>query len=181
MAKLKPPVSSQDHIEGNPRSPVVLVEYGDFQCPHCGAAYPIVKRIQKKFKSQLAFVFRHFPLTEAHPYAQIAAVAAEAAANQGQFWEMHDLIYENQESLSLETLVLLAQSLKLDMKIFQKDMKNPGLLEKVEADFESGVVSGVNGTPSFYINGLKFNGSYDYETLSEAIEYVISQHTVDKG
>jgi protein-disulfide isomerase len=169
MAKLKPPVSEQDHVKGDIHAPVVLVEYGDFQCPHCGAAFPIVNHIEETYKKKLAFVFRHFPLAESHPYAQAAAVASEAAANQGKFWQMHSLIYKNQNELGLEMLLALAQSLKLDMKIFQQDFKDPKLFKKVEDNFESGIVSGVNGTPSFYINGTKYNGAYDYESLSEAI------------
>src|ERR1700733_10400214 len=115
MAKLKPPVSNQDHVKGDLHAPVVLVEYGDFQCPHCGHAYPIVKQIEQDFGDTMAFVFRHFPLEEAHPFAQAAAVASEAAANQGKFWEMHALIFEHQRSLGLELLLRLAESLKLDM------------------------------------------------------------------
>jgi protein-disulfide isomerase len=176
MAKLKPPVSEKDHIKGSLKYPVTLVEYGDFQCPHCGAAYPIINEIEKKYKDVLAFIFRHFPLSDAHPYAQAAAVAAEAAANQGSFWQMHDLIYENQERLSPRTLLLLAENLKLDMKTFQKDIQDPKLFEKVEADFESGIISGVNGTPSFYVNGVKFNGSYDFDSLSHAVEKALAEH-----
>jgi protein-disulfide isomerase len=175
MAKLKPPVSDKDHIQGPPNAPVVLVEYGDFQCPHCGAAYPIVKQIQQKFRGKLALVFRHFPLTEVHPDAQAAAVASEAAANQGKFWEMHDLIFEYQSRLSPPTLLHHAKTLGLDMKRFEKDIQDPALFEKVEADFESGMVSGVNGTPSFFINGAKYNDSYDFESISEAIAAVKSK------
>ena len=174
MAKLKPPVSEQDHIKGDIHAPAVLVEYGDFQCPHCGAAFPIVNRIEEAYKKKLAFVFRHFPLAEAHPYAQAAAVASEAAANQGKFWQMHSLIFKNQNELGLEMLLALAESLKLDMKIFQHDFKDPKLFKKVEDQFESGIVSGVNGTPSFYINGVKYNDSYDYESLSGAIASIVN-------
>jgi protein-disulfide isomerase len=169
MSKLKPPVGSKDHLKGDPKATVILVEYGDFQCPYCGAAHPIIKQIEKLYKDNLAFVFRHFPLAEMHPFAQAAAMASEAAANQGKFWQMHDLIYDNQASLGLEMLLQLAESLKLDMKTFQHDFKDPGLFKKVEADFESGIVSGVNGTPSFYINGNKYEGSYDLDSMSHAI------------
>jgi len=169
MAKLKPPVSEQDHLKGDLHAPVILVEYGDFQCPHCGHAYPIVKQIEKDFKDKMGFVFRHFPLAEIHPFAQAAAVASEAAANQGKFWQMHALIFENQQSLGLEMLLRLAESLKLDMKIFGHDFKDPKLFKKVEDQFESGILSGVNGTPSFYINGVKYEDSYDYESLARAI------------
>ena len=159
MSKLKSPVSSSDHILGRLDAPVILVEYGDFQCPHCGAAFPVVKELEKKFGILLAVVFRHFPLAEVHPYAQAAAVASEAAANQGKFWQMHDLIFRNQNLLGLEMLLKLAESLQLNMKIFQQDFKDPALFEKVERHFESGIKSGVNGTPSFYINGDKYEGN----------------------
>lgn len=178
MAKLTPPVSDQDHLKGDIHAPVILVEYGDFQCPHCGAAYPILKQIEKVYKDKLGFVFRHFPLAEAHPYAQAAAVAAEAAANQGKFWQMHSLIFENQNQLGVEMLLQLAESLNLDMKAFQHDFKDPKLFKKVEDNFESGIVSGVNGTPSFYINGVKYNGSYGYQSLTQAIDHAIAQHSV---
>jgi protein-disulfide isomerase len=180
MAKLKPPVSEQDHVKGDLHAPVVLVEYGDFQCPHCGHAYPIVKQIEKNYKDKLAFVFRHFPLAEIHPFAQAAAVASEAAANQGKFWQMHALIFENQQMLGLEMLLQLAESLKLDMKIFTHDFKDPKLMKKVEDQFESGILSGVNGTPSFYINGVKYEDSYDYESLTRAIDQAISASKVSK-
>jgi protein-disulfide isomerase len=159
MAKLKPPVNKDDHIKGSIQAPAVLVEYGDFQCPHCGAAHPIVKQILKGYKDQLAFVFRHFPLSEAHPFAQAAAVASEAAAKQGKFWQMHELIFDNQALLGIDMLLELAEKLHLDMKAFQNDFQDQKLFEKVEANFESGIVSGVNGTPSFYINGNKHSGS----------------------
>ena len=175
MAKLKPPASIEDHMMGKLNASVILVEYGDFQCPHCGAAYPILKEIEKKFKDSIAFIFRHFPLSESHPMALPAAISAEAAANQGRFWQMHDLIFENQYRLSPQTLLHLAETLKLDMKTFQKDIQNPKLSEKVEANFESGIQSGVNGTPSFYINGSKFNGSYDFLSLSHAVEEGLSE------
>jgi protein-disulfide isomerase len=176
MAKLKPPVSEKDHVKGNLNAPVILVEYGDFQCPYCGAAFPIVKQIEKIYENRLALIFRHFPLAESHPYAQAAAIAAEAAANQGKFWQMHDLIFENQASLNPQTLLLLAKSLKLDIKTFEKDITDPKVFEKVEANFESGIVSGVNGTPSFYINGMKFDGSYDFHSLTRAIDEALLEH-----
>jgi protein-disulfide isomerase len=181
MSKLKPPVTEQEHVKGDLHAPVILVEYGDFQCPHCGAAYPIVKKIEKDYKEKMAFVFRHFPLAEIHPFAQAAAVASEAAANQGKFWQMHALIFENQQLLGLEMLLQLAESLKLDMKTFRQDFKDPKLFKKVEDDFESGIMSGVNGTPSFYINGTKYNDSYDYDSLTRAIDLAISKNPVSKA
>jgi protein-disulfide isomerase len=178
MKKLNPPVGEQDHFKGDRKSSIILVEYGDLQCPYCGEAYPVIKEIEKKFKTQLAFVFRHFPLREVHPYAEAAAVATEAAARQGKFWEMHDLIYENQMKLGPEFLSQSARQLHLDMHAFLQDINDEELADKVEASFESGVISGVNGTPSFYINGTKYEGSYDLRSLSRAIEAAISTHPV---
>ena len=175
MAKLKPPVNTQDHMRGDPKSGVILVEYGDFQCPHCGAAYPIVKQIEKKYSGNLAFVFRQFPLSESHPFAMAAAVASEAAAIQGKFWEMHALLFEYQSRLNAATILHHAKTLELDMARFEKDIRDSTLLKKVEASFESGIVSGVNGTPSFFINGTKYNGSYDFNSISEAIAVELPQ------
>jgi len=155
---LKPAVSKTDHAQGNLDADLVIIEYGDYQCPYCGAAYPILKELMKEFGSQIKFVFRNFPLSEMHEYARAAALAAEAANLQGKFWEMHDAIYENQEDLNEAFLLELAEKLKLDLPKFKKDIESTELADRVDADFESGVVSGVNGTPSFYVNGKKFDG-----------------------
>jgi protein-disulfide isomerase len=179
MANLKPPVNELDHIKGIPGASAQLVEYGDFQCPHCGAAHPIIKEVEKHFGDKLCFIFRHFPLSESHPFAQAAAVASEAASNQGKFWEMHDMIYENQENLSPATLLLIAGTLKLNMKVFQHDIQDQQLL-KVESNFESGILSGVNGTPSFYINGFQHYGPYEYHALINAINYALTHPKVSK-
>lgn len=161
MAKLKFPVTTKDHIQGNPEGSVELVEYGDYQCPSCGEAYTIIKNIQERMGDQLKFVFRNFPLSEIHQRATFAALAAEAAGYQGKFWEMHDILYENQRHLLDDDLMRYAEQLHLDMKKFQEDFKNREFKEKIEADFESGVRSGVNATPSFFINGVKHEGSFD--------------------
>jgi len=155
---LKPIVSNADHAQGNMDADLVIVEYGDYQCPYCGAAYPILKKLMSQFGDQIKFVFRNFPLSEMHQYARAAALAAEAAGLQGKFWEMHDAIYENQRALNEMLLMKLAEKLKLNIPQFEEDIKSSKLAEKVDADFESGVMSGVNGTPSFYVNGKKFDG-----------------------
>jgi len=173
MPGLKPPFNKADHYKGNLGSAVQLLEYGDFQCPHCGAAHPIIKKIEKAFGSGMLFIFRHFPLSDSHPYAKIAAITSEAAARQGNFWEMFDLIFENQTRLDREMLLGLAKSLHLNLKKFQNDLGDPALAEKVESDFESGILSGVNGTPSFYINNEKYNGPYTFESLTFALNQVI--------
>ena len=167
---LKPAVSSQDHVQGTDEAVIELVEYGDYQCPHCGIAYLVIKKIQKKFGTQIRFVFRNFPLTESHAFAMSAAVATEAAALQDKFWEMHDIIFENQKSLSDEGLLKMAGSIGLDTEQFKADIQKEDLQEKVEADFESGIRSGVNGTPSFFVNGTKFDGGAEdlYNMLLES-------------
>src|SRR5450432_1353438 len=166
---LKPAVSEKDHAEGTKAATVQLVEYGDYECPHCGAAYPVIKKIQKTFGSQVYFVFRNFPLSEIHPYAMAAAIATEAAALQNKYWQMHDIIFENQEMLDNEGLQQMAGTIGLEIKKFQKDILREELQAKVEADFESGVRSGVNGTPSFFINRNKFDGGANdlYNMLKE--------------
>ena len=155
---LKPKIGPADQTQGNEQAAIKLVEYGDYQCPHCGTAYPIIKEIQSTFGDQILFVFRNFPLQESHRYANIAAQAAEAAGKQGKFWEMHDAIFENQQQLNEEFIEHLAEKLGLDMEEFEEDLNSEEISTKVEDDFESGVRSGVNGTPSFFINGEKFDG-----------------------
>ncbi|GAA5083535.1 DsbA family protein [Chryseobacterium ginsengisoli] len=155
---LKPTVNKNDHAQGNLNSDLVIVEYGDYQCPYCGAAYPVLKALMKEFGGQVKFVFRNFPLSEMHQYAKVAAIAAEAANLQGKFWEMHDAIYKNQQNLNELYLFELAEKIGLDISQFKDDIQKAELEEKVDSDFESGVMSGVNGTPSFFINETKFNG-----------------------
>jgi len=155
---LKPIVTNLDHAQGNMNADLVVVEYGDYQCPYCGAAYPVLKNLMNQFGNQIKFVFRNFPLSEMHQFARIAALAAEAANLQGKFWEMHDAIYENQRSLSRDLLISLARNLDLNIEQFEADVASSSISEKVNADFESGIISGVNGTPSFFVNGKKFEG-----------------------
>lgn len=155
---LTPAVGSSDHIQGSTNAPVEIVEYGDYECPYCADAHPIVKKIQKTFGSQIKFIFRNFPLSEIHQYATLAATAAEAAGKQGKFWQMHDSIYEHQDELSRDGLFEMAKQIGLNILQFEKDMEDPAIGQKVEDDFESGVRSGVNGTPSFFVNGKKFDG-----------------------
>ncbi len=171
MSKLRMPVTEQDHHTGNPKAKIILVEYGDYQCPHCGIAHPFIKRLIKEFGRELFFVFRNFPLQEVHPAAMIAALAAEAANLQGKFWEMHDIIFEHQDSLSANSLLNLAKALGLKLEKFAKDWESKEVISKVENDFEGGIRSGVNGTPSFFINGNQLS-SYDesYESLASAVQ-----------
>jgi len=149
---------------------VTLVEYGDYQCEHCGAAYPVIKAVQEAMGEDLRFVFRNFPLTEAHPDAELAAEAAEAAGSQGKFWEMHDTLYENQEQLGERLVLGAAEKFGLDLKRFMTDLKERKFQARVKEDFMSGVRSGVNGTPGFFINGVRYQDSWDEESLLAALE-----------
>lgn len=170
MSKLRTPVDEMDHQIGKASAPVILVEYGDYQCSHCGLAYPLIKKLMREFSSELLFVFRNFPLQQSHPAAMIAAQAAEAAALQGKFWEMHDLIYEHQDELDQDNLIYFAETLDLNVQKFNNDLNNQSVLSKIDNDFESGVRSGVNGTPTFFINENRLD-SYDesYQSLAEAV------------
>ncbi|QDK38112.1 DsbA family protein [Bdellovibrio sp. NC01] len=166
-------VTDSDHIQGNKNAAITLVEYGDYQCPFCGAAYPMIKTLQNHFGDKLRFVFRNFPLVHSHRYAVTAALAAEAAGLQGKFWEMHDMLYENQSALEPEDLIAYANALKLDVRKFQRDISNEGLLAHVKEDYQSGEKSGVDGTPAFYINGVKYTGPYKFSELKRYIEGVL--------
>jgi protein-disulfide isomerase len=160
----------RDHIQGPAAAPVTLVEYGDYECPYCGAAYPIVKELQAREGEGLRFVFRNFPITTSHPHAEQAAEAAEAAAAQGRFWEMHDHLYEHQRHLENEDLRGYAAELGLDVARFSDELAQHAHAGRVREDFMSGVRSGVNGTPTFYVNGVRHDDSYELETLLAAIE-----------
>jgi protein-disulfide isomerase len=168
-ARLSVPVTKTDHIAGGAAAAVTLVEYGDYQCPYCGQAFPIVQAIQRQLGTRLRFVFRNFPLTNAHPFAEAAAEAAEAAAGQGKFWEMHDLLYENQANLGPELLVEAASKLKLDVPLFLADLKARKYKERVRRDFMGGVRGGVNGTPGFFVNEARFEGNWASGELAEAL------------
>jgi protein-disulfide isomerase len=169
LARLSTPVSARDHAEGSEGAVVTLVEYGDYECPHCGRAYPIVKEIQKRLGSRLRFVFRNFPLAQIHPHAQHAAEAAEAAAAQGKFWEMHDVIFEHQNALDDRHLAEYAAGLSLDKARFQHELTSHTHATRVREDFLSGIKSGVNGTPTFFINAIRHDDSWDIDTLEEAL------------
>jgi protein-disulfide isomerase len=161
--QLTPPVSAADHVAGPDDAPVTLVEYGDYECPYCGMAHPIVKAAQRVLGSQLRFVFRNFPLAEIHPHARLAARAAEAAAAQGRFWEMHDMLFEHQNALEFDELVGYAKSIGLDTTQFARELEAGTYEKRVRDDFRSGVRSGVNGTPTFFVNGDRYDGSWANE------------------
>jgi protein-disulfide isomerase len=170
VTRLRPPITSEDHVIGPAKAAVTLVEYGDFQCPYCGAAFWVLRQLEARFHGELLFAFRHFPMSEIHPYAMIAAQAAEAAGAQGKFWEMHDLLFENQEDLSPDQLVAHAVSLDLDTQRFTADLSSHRHAARIRKDFMSGVRSGVNGTPTLFLDGYRFDGPADYTLLSRAIE-----------
>jgi protein-disulfide isomerase len=165
-----PVTEDRDHIQGPTEAAVTLVEYGDYECPYCGAAYPIIKEVQSRMGERLRFVFRNFPITTSHPHAEQAAETAEAAAAQGRFWQMHDLLYENQRRLRDPDLRDYAERLALDVERFDKELADHVHAARVREDFMSGVRSGVNGTPTFYINGARHDDSYDVETMLAALE-----------
>ena len=165
-----PVTDDRDHIQGPAEAAVTLVEYGDYECPYCGAAYPIVKELQSRMGEKLRFVFRNFPITTSHPHAEQAAETAESAAAQGRFWQMHDVLYENQKRLRDPDLRGYAESLGLDLERFDKELAEHVHAARVREDFMSGVRSGVNGTPTFYINGARHDDSYDLVTMVAALE-----------
>ncbi len=174
---LTPPVTDRDHFQGAPNASVTLVEYGDYECPHCGRAHPIVKRVQKRLGNRLTFVFRNFPLAEIHPHATHAAEATESVAVLGgpnAYWAMHDLVFEHQHegaaALSDAGLARLAGMAGVDGKVVLDDLAKERYRDRVREDFMSGVRSGVNGTPTFFINGVRMDGSWNEEDLVAALE-----------
>ncbi len=178
-AKLKIPVSKEDHSQGPENAPLVLVEYGDYQCPHCGRAFPIVKRLQKALHDKMKFVFRNFPLSEMHPDALNAAKVAEGAALQGKFWEMHDMLYENQGALDVGSLEQYSAKLGLNAEALEKALGESGVEDRVARDFEGGVRSGVNGTPTFFVNGARYDGDWSYGPFLKALEAVLGHEEAD--
>lgn len=163
------PVGLDDHIQGAQTSRVTLVEYGDYQCPYCAKAHVVIKLLQPQLGPLLRFVFRNFPLAEIHPQAQLVAEAAEAAGAQGEFWAMHDALYENQPALGPELIEALAQELKLDIERFQSDLKSGRFRQRVEHDFMGGMRSGVTGTPAFFVDGERYDGSWDEASLGAVL------------
>lgn len=169
MSRLSLPVDSHDHAQGPADAPVTLVEYGDYQCPYCGAMYPVLKQVQQTMGDRLRFVFRNFPISESHPDAVRAAEFAEAAAEAGKFWPAHDMLYEHQDALAAQDLAVYASRIGLDsLKLHEASQ---GRFDaKIERDFMGGVRSGVNGTPSLFINGMRYDGERDAGSLIEALD-----------
>jgi protein-disulfide isomerase len=159
---------SRDHIRGPVEAPVTLVEYGDFQCPYCGQAEPIVRELLAGF-GDLRYVWRHLPLNDVHPNAQIAAEASEAAADQGRFWEMYDALLAHQDALGLRDLIRYAEELGLDVERFRGYLRKRKAASRIAEDVESADMSNVSGTPTFFINGRRHYGVYDVATLSAEV------------
>jgi len=170
FVQLSKQIDDRDHVRGPNNARVTLVEYGDFQCPYCGLAYPIVRALEKLVGQDLRVVFRNFPLREVHARAESAAEAAEAAGAQGSFWEMHDVLFENQAELSEAALLRYASRVVDDRARWLRDVRERRFLNRVEEDFVSGVMSGVRGTPTFYVNGRRHDGTFDLDSLARAVE-----------
>jgi NhaA family Na+:H+ antiporter len=168
--KLKVPVSDRDHVLGPNDAPVTLLEYGDYECPYCRQVVPVIQELRERFGDRLRYVFRHLPLAQAHPAAQLAAEAAEAAAAQGKFWEMHELLYEHQGELDRRYLDDYASEIGLDVERFERELDEHTYAGRVRENFLSGVQSGANGTPTFYLNGVRYDGPWDFESLAKEIE-----------
>jgi protein-disulfide isomerase len=169
LERLTVPVSARDHHRGPLRSTAQLLEYGDFECPFCGAMHPLVRAIQEMLGQNLCFAFRNFPLTNMHPHSESAAEAAEAAGAQGKYWEMHDLLFENQEALDYADFAEYASVLGLDSSRLVNEVMTHAHERRVREDFSGGVRSGVNGTPAFFINGVRYDGPRDMESMIAAL------------
>ena len=168
-SKLTKPIPDRDHIQGNVDAPFTLVEYGDYECPFCGEAYPIIKEVQERLGDKLCFAYRNFPLAQIHPHAVHAAEAAEAASAQERFWEMHDALFENQQALEDEDIARYAEDLGLDARRLMTEVLMDQYMPRVQEDFKSGARGGVNGTPTLFINGERYDGPREVELLIAAI------------
>jgi protein-disulfide isomerase len=169
-AELAAPVTKHDHTRGDPKAPVTLLEYGDYECSYCGAAHRLVKMLQEAMETDLCYVFRNFPLTDVHRHAEHAAEAVEAAGVQGHFWEMHDAVFENQDALDDDDLASYAADVGLDANRVIAEVEESKYRPRIERDVQSGMRSGVEGTPSFFINGVKYDGPTDPEAMLTALQ-----------
>ena len=173
-------VIESDWIKGNKEAKIVITEYSDFQCPACASYYGVVKQIHKDFGDRIAFVYRHFPLRQIHANAEIAALSAEAAGKQGKFWEMHDMIFENQkkwegEKNAGEIFIKYGEDLGLNIEKFKQDLDSKEVKDKVEADYQSGIKAGVNHTPTFFLNGAEIQNPRSYEEFKNIINEAESE------
>ena len=177
--RLTDPVTSDDHVQGEPDAAVTLVQDGDYECPYTRMSRHAVHQLQREFPDSLRFVFRHFPLEEIHPHARSAAMAAEAAGAQTDFWTMHEYLFEHQNQLEEQDLQTYAVELQLDADRFERDRRSPEIARRVDRDLNSGERSGVEGTPTFYVNGIRHDGGYELDSLRPAI--VASMHKASKA
>jgi protein-disulfide isomerase len=171
MDDLLIPISSDDHSRGPDAAPVTLLEYGDYECPYCGRAYPILKQLRETLGDQLRVVYRHFPQNNVHPHASVAAQAAEAAAAQGKFWQMHDLLFEHQDELA--DVMKYAIKLQLELYRFEADLSSERFANRIRFDHEGGVRNGIHKTPTFFINGKVYTGPLEYEAMLREIKTVL--------
>jgi protein-disulfide isomerase len=165
LSKLLLPVQPDDHVQGVPDAVYTLVEYGDYECPGCGRLFETIRALRERFEGELRLVFRHYPFSGVHPHAQQAAEAAEAAGAQGRFWEMHDLLFANQNGLATKDLYKYAERLALDTQRFRDEVKHRTYEDRVREDFRRGVANGVYGTPALFINGVRHDGAMDLDSL----------------
>jgi protein-disulfide isomerase len=165
------PISERDHISGSLDAPMHLLEYGDYECPFCGMAHPVVQEVRRLLSQRLCFAYRHFPIVSAHPHALRAAEAAEAAGAQGQFWAMHTRLFDHQDALDDEMLVFHAVQVGLDRERFIEDLDSHRFIPRIREDLSSGARSGVNGTPTFFVNGLRYEGVPEVQSLIEALQH----------
>jgi protein-disulfide isomerase len=176
--RLTVPVTERDHIRGQLGARFTLVEYGDYECPYCRGAHPVVEEVERRLNGQLCFAYRHFPIINAHPHAVRAAEAAEAAGAQGRFWAMHDLLFGSMSVLADETLVRFAVQIGLDARRFVAELAANQYLDRIREDMSSGARSGVNGTPTFFVNGVRHDGAHDAVSLIAALQRTASAYSV---
>jgi protein-disulfide isomerase len=169
--RLTVPVSQRDHLTGPETAPVTLLEYGDYECPYCAQAYPVVQALKESLEGVLRFAYRHFPLTSVHPHAEPAAETGEAAGVRGKFWEMHDLLFSHNDALNEPDLLEYAQAIELEPKTIHREIVTHAHAPRIHENFMSGVRSGVNGTPTFFIQGVRYDGPHDFESLFAAISH----------
>jgi len=170
MSFLTPPIGPEDHVVTASGCAVTLVEFGDYECPICGQAQPVVRTVLRRLQDRMTFAFRHFPLIESRPRAMSAALAAEAAGLQGEYWSMHEALFKHRDALELDDLVGYARELGLDMHRFMSDLDSDACLARVRRDFTSAARSGVTGTPTFFIDGLRYDGPRDVDSMVNALE-----------
>jgi protein-disulfide isomerase len=178
--QLTVPTTESDHIKGRSDAPIELLQYGDYECPQSGKAFSIISNLLKSFGDSIRYVFRYFPNGDLHPHAWNAAKAAEAAALQKRFWQMHQTLFENQDELDEESLTSHAEEVGLNLAQFGRALHSPTVQRRIESDLESGIKSGVSETPTFFINGRKYEGDWSYESLRKIFEAMQAGKTVDE-